>query len=870
MSVIELLSRLRNLNIELWVDDDRLRFSAPPGALSPELRAALVEHKAEVLAFLRRNPASTEAAQPIPPISRNQPLPLSFAQQRMWFFEKLEPGTSTYHMVAAIRLIGCLNRVALEQSFNSIVRRHETLRTSFTTLNGQPVQIISPHLIIPLVVIDLRSLDEAECETKMSQLIADEGEKPFDLAQLPLLRTTLLYRSENDYVLLLTMHHIVSDIWSIGVFIRELMFFYKRTICTPDAITNQLESLPSLPVQYADFAVWQRQWLQGPILKEQLAYWKQQLGGALPTLELPTDHPRPAIKTFPGAHQVLVLPKRLVQALGSLCKREGVTLFMMLLATFNTLLFRYTGQTEILVGSPIANRTRIEIEGLIGFFANTLVLRTDLSGNPTFVQLLKRVREVTLGAYEHQDLPFEQLVEALRPKRDPSRTPLFQVMFVLQNATIPAFDMPNLAFHFLEPEREMAQFDLNLSVTESDDELVLSLIYNTDLFNANTVKDMLENYQVLLETVVTHAHEHLSMVVTHIPMQKLNIVVAATFTIEPLEDSLTFFMDKLAIPYQIQFAPYNQLFQQLLDPESCLASNHAGVNIILVRLEDWVRLDEKNSVEFSVLLEQNIQNFVGALISFRESCVTPSLLYICPPSDSMLADTERNTILLHMENQIVQQVRSIPGIDVLQVREIARMYDLAQINDPYADKLGRVPYIAECFAVLGISMARYIFALSNAGYYAILLDCDQTLWSGYADNDEPIDMHIQQAYMALQEFMVRQYATGKVLCLCSDNNEDDVIGVFRNNRSMPLKLIHFVSWRIDWCTIPEKINALAKELHLALDSLIYISANPVACTIVRAICPTVLTLQLPPDPESFMGFLNNVWAFDPRGVFDEA
>lgn len=867
MNVIALLSRLRNLNVELWVDGERLRFSAPPGALSPELRAALVEHKADVLAFLRRDQAPTAAAPPVLPVPRDQPLPLSFAQQRMWFFEELEPGTSTYHMVAAIRVRGCLQRAALEQSFNALVERHETLRTRFPTVDGQPVQIIAARLFLPLVVLDLRSLGAAECEARMSQLIADESGRPFDLARVPLVRTTLVWSTANEHVLVLTMHHIVADIWSIGVFIRELLFFYTQRVCPPE---QRVEALPSLPVQYADFAVWQRQWLQGRVLEEQLAYWKRQLGGALPTLELPTDHPRPAIKTFPGAHQVLVLPQSLVQALGSLCKSEGVTLFMLLLATFNALLFRYTGQTEILVGSPIANRGRIELEGLIGFFANTLVLRTDLAGDPTFVQLLKRVREVTLGAYEHQDLPFEQLVEALRPRRDPSRTPLFQVMLVLQNAAIPAFDLPDLTFHFVESEREMAQFDLNLSVTESDDELALRLIYNTDLFNALTVQGMLENYALLLETAVTHAHEPLSLVLASIPMQKLKIVVAATFTSEPLEDALTFFLDRLALPFHLQFAPYNQVFQQLLDPEGCLVSNQAGVNIVLVRLEDWGALDAQAGGEFSARLEQNVQDFVGALVSFRASCVAPCLLYLCPPSDAPGADPARSAMLLHLEDRVMQQVRSIPGIEVFQVRAMASMYDLAQINDPYADRLGRVPYTAECFAMLGLTMARHLFALRNAGYRAILLDCDQTLWPGYADEEELLDLHIQPAYMAFQQFLLRQYATGKLLCLCSDNNEDEVIGVFRNNRGMPLKLQHFISWRIDWCSIPEKIHALAQELRLAVDSLIYISANPVACTIVRAMCPTVLTLQLPPDPESFVGFLNRIWAFDLRGVFDEA
>ncbi|RMF36691.1 MAG: non-ribosomal peptide synthetase, partial [Chloroflexi bacterium] len=353
-------------------------------------------------------------------------LPLSFAQQRLWFLDQLAPNTPLYNIPDAIRLRGPLDVAVLERSLNEIVRRHESLRTTFRATDGKPVQVIAPTLKLPLPLVDLSGLPKAAREAEVQRLATEEAQRPFDLSRGPLLRVTLLRLGDEEHVALLTMHHIISDGWSMRVLVQELAALY-------DAFSHGRPSpLPDLPIQYADFALWQREWLQGEVLEEQLAYWKQQLSGSPPVLELPTDRPRPPVQSFRGAHRPFMLPRPLSQAIKALCRREGVTPFMLLLAAFQTLLHRYTGQDDISVGTPIANRNRAEIEGLIGYFANTLVLRTDLSGDPPFRELLKRVREVALGAYAHQDLPFEMLVDALQPERDLSHTPLFQVMFVLQ------------------------------------------------------------------------------------------------------------------------------------------------------------------------------------------------------------------------------------------------------------------------------------------------------------------------------------------------------------------------------------------------------------------------------------------------------
>ncbi|MBD0346019.1 MAG: AMP-binding protein, partial [Coleofasciculus sp. Co-bin14] len=437
--------------------------------------------------------------------------PASFSQQRLWFIDQLVPGNAFYNVPTALRLIGSLNLSALEQTFSEIVRRHEALRTRFGTVEGQLIQAIAPTLTINLPVIDLQTLPADDRELQAKQLVNQESQRPFNLATEPLMRSQLFKLNETEYILLLNLHHIICDDWSIGVLIREL-----STIYTAFAL-GQPSPLPELPLQYADFAHWQRECLQGEVLETQLAYWRQQLNG-ISVLNLPTDRPKPPIQSYQGTTQFLELSPSLSHALEKLSQQEGVTLFMTLLAAFQSLLYRYTLQEDIAVGSPIANRNRSEIECLIGFFVNTLVLRTDLSGNPTFQELLGRVREVTLGAYAHQDLPFEKLVEELHPERSLNRHPLFQVVFGFENAPMEALELPGLTLSPLTIDFKTTRFDLEFHLWkgsegfrslwgeqwEHSEGIRGVVVYSTDLFDAATITRMLGYFKTLLEGIVAN------------------------------------------------------------------------------------------------------------------------------------------------------------------------------------------------------------------------------------------------------------------------------------------------------------------------------------------------------------------------------
>ncbi|HYO51728.1 non-ribosomal peptide synthetase, partial [Archangium sp.] len=441
---------------------------------------------------------------PLQPVTREGELPLSFAQQRLWFVSRLEPGNAAYNILAVLHLEGTLDVPALEHGLAGIVRRHESLRTTFSSIEGRPLQVIAPSWAVTLEQVDLRSMPEAERLPEARRRVGEEGERPFDLERGPLLRALLVRLGEREHVLLLAMHHIVSDGWSMGVLVREMAALYGEATTRVDA------GLAPLPVQYADYAAWQRGWLQGEALEAQLGYWRRQLEGAPRALELPTDRPRQRVLTSRGASLTMELGGELSAALEAFCRREGVTPFMALLAVLQVLLSRYSGQDDVCVGSPVAGRSRVETEGLVGFFVNMLVLRTRLAGNPTFRELLGRVRESTLGAYAHQDVPFEKLVEALQPERDLSRTPLFQVMLALQNAPLPELSLPGLTLRPLDLERQSSKFDLAFSFSEQERELRGKVEYNSDLFDAGTVSRMVSHLRTLLECALREPERRLA------------------------------------------------------------------------------------------------------------------------------------------------------------------------------------------------------------------------------------------------------------------------------------------------------------------------------------------------------------------------
>lgn len=497
MTAPELFSSLRARDIKLWLDGERLRFDAPPGAMTGELRAELAGRKTEIMALLRAaSPAGEPSIEAIPPVPRDGPLPLSFAQQRLWFLDQLTPGSCAYNLMRNTRLRGPVRADVLKKCFLEIARRHEPFRTTFAAQDGGPVQIIHRELAHRFDEMDLSTRPATERTAAMERLITEEATTPFDLATGPMVRVRLLTLAPEDHLLLLTMHHIVFDGWSTDVIFRELGALYESFLA------GRPSPLPELPVQYADFAVWQRQWLQGPRLQSQLDYWTKHLGSGHQALELPTDRPRAHSKTACEKRETVFLPPDFVQSLQAFAGREGVTLSMLLLAAFQAQLHRYTGCEDVRVGAPISGRTRRETEEMIGFFVNMLVMRADFSGGPTFRQLLARGRQTSLDAYAHQELPVEKLVEKLPGLRNAGGTNLFEVTFNLLNFTPAQLRIAGVEAEHCEPGHHEKKFDLSLDLTPGERGLQADWNYDSGLFDAATIRRMAGHFQTLLAGVL--------------------------------------------------------------------------------------------------------------------------------------------------------------------------------------------------------------------------------------------------------------------------------------------------------------------------------------------------------------------------------
>jgi len=471
--------------------------------LSPQKRALLE-------AMLREKERAKASTQTIPRRADQTQAPLSFVQQRLWVLDQLQPGNPAYNLAAPLRIRGSSSKEALTHSLGKIVQRHEILRTTFDLIDDQPMQIIHQSLEVPVLEMDLSYLPPDEREVEAIRMLGDESIRPFNLNEGPLLRTLLLHLDHDDHLLLICIHHIISDDWSMGILIEEMSQIHEAETRGEEA------RLSTLPIQYGDFALWQRQQFQGALLVQQLTYWQKQLAVSndgqrrLPVLQMPVDRPRPTKQTFSGSKEPVHLPASLSRQLNLLCQQENVTLFMILLAAFQTLLHRYTEQDDLIVGMPIAGRRQIETERLIGYFVNTLALRTDLSGDPPFRELLQRVRHTVLGALDNQELPVEKIIEHLQPERDLSRPLLFQTMLILRTAPKPVLALSDLKIEPVEATAHTAQVELTLSLTDTPEGLIGSLEFNTDLFDRSTIQRFLGHFQTLLEGIVVEPGQRLS------------------------------------------------------------------------------------------------------------------------------------------------------------------------------------------------------------------------------------------------------------------------------------------------------------------------------------------------------------------------
>ncbi len=831
-------------------------FSAPTIAALCEVLSALQSQQNQSL------------LPPITAIARSGRLPVSYVQERLWLLDQLNPGSPAYNVPLALRLHGVLNRSALQQAVNQVVSRHEALRSSFHYDNEGITLTVADSLSLDVACADLRPEPAEQREKLARDLLDQEARRSFDLATGPLIRATLIQLEETEHLLLVVMHHTVSDGWSLALFFQELGSLYDVLAAGPSSVP-----LPSLPIQYVDFAHWQRQWMGGAVLENELTYWKEALEGAPPELALPLDHARPSHPSGRARSQSAFLEKPAIESVLGLARREGCTPFMFFLASLMITLEKWTGQDDLVIGTVVAGRTRRALENIIGCFMNFLPLRARLRQDETGKQALAKVRKAVLEGQSHQNCPFQKIVEAVNPQRAVDQNPLYNVALLLQNFPPNLFQTETLQASIVPVCLEAALLDLRFEIEQVRDGFSLTCEYKTDLFEPGTIEALLKSWLNIIGGVSSSPE---------LPVNELKLapglagkapeanstaktsrlILASTFTAEPIADSIGFWSARLGLQTTIEFAPFNQVFQQLLDPTSDLRTNRHGLNIILARIEDWLRAEGSGTGALQETLQRNGREFVSALQVAASHSSVPFLVYLCPPSPAFTKDNEHALALSEISRQLERDLNALSGVYLLTNEELAKWYPVPVCHDAVSEELGKVPYTAPFFTALGTALMRKFSALSRPACKVIALDCDNTLWSGVCGEVGPAGIELDGPRRALQEFMRAQRDSGMLLCLCSKNNEEDVQAVFVQRKEMPLGLGHFAASRLNWQPKSANLKSLAQELGLGLDSFIFIDDNPVECAEVQANCPEVLTLQLPEDPRLVESFLNHCWAFD--------
>lgn len=877
MNLGELLAELSERGVKLSVDGEQLCIQAPKGSLTPDLRNALATHKPEIIQLLHRSQIGSTSL-PLVPVAQKQNLPVSFQQERLWTLAQVAPVASAHNIAQAIRLSGNLNFNCLQTSINEIVCRHDALRTTFGVMDGNPVQHIAAPELITLSVLSLEALDPTEQIATFWKLADEMAKFPFDLANGPLWQVKLIRLHSQEHILVFAIHHIISDMMSVGLWIRELALLYSAFV------QAQPSPLPALPVQYGDFAVWQRQWLNDTVLKPELDYWKQQLQGASFDLKLPIDRPRPLLQNFQAQRQFFHFDADLWQAIKQRSQMQpGITLFMVFVAAFKVLLYLCSHQDNILIGFTTSGRVHPAVESMIGFFGYPLLLRTDLSGNPTFSEVLDRVRSVVLSAYAHQNVPFGKLVEVMGSSRVAPGSSFFQTFrtgLTYVNNQLPT-DLTELPDLTLTPVEDgmwgPTDLDLYLYIHEIGTDIQIGIAYNTDIFEAETITDLGQAFFQILAQWAQSADIALNQFQLPERLEaKAQLArqdglqpwaIAATFTADPMATPLNFWIQQLNLSAKIVFAPYNQIFQQLLTPNSLLATNQTGINIILVRLEDWgksdstlAESDQPSSPQLSI--ERNANDLILALRQATERTPIPHLLCLLPNRPTTLQNPDLAEFLHQIETTFVQELTDCQSVNVITSWELATTYPVSAFYDAHADELGHIPYTSAFFTALATLLSRKIHGLQRSPHKVIVLDCDYTLWQGLCSEDGVDEIVIDSSYQALQAFMVQQGEQGKLLCLCSKNDEADVWAVFEQRSEMVLKRQHLVDWQINWLSKSENLKSLAHSLGLGLESFIFMDDSPVECAEVQQHCPDVLTLQIPTDPTQISAFLRHIWAFD--------
>lgn len=781
--------------------------------------------------------------------------PVTSAQKRMYFLHYSKEDNVSYNMPFFQRIKGVLDKQRFENIIDQLVLRHEVLRTKFTTVKGEVVQSVCSIEGFRMEYFGTNGTEALE--------LLQTFVRPFDLESGLLIRAGMVQIEKDEHIFMLDMHHIVSDGISMGIFLKEFMDLYHH------------QKLQPQPLQYKDFAVWYEDFFKSEIMIEQREYWKKKLSSPRPILDMPLDFERGEKRIFEGEQIKLVIPEQTTRRLLKLALGEGITLNTLLFGIYGLLVSLYSRQEDLIIGSIVAGRRHKGLENMMGVFINFLPIQIQVDQTKTFLQYLEQTNTSLMEAYNHQDYPFEHMVEDLNANWDRSKNPIMDTMFVFHNEWDTSFTLNGLEVSDVELEHSSSLLDFKMDVfLDGNKRLYTLLEYDKNLFKHETMETFVGHFEELIEVVLDNPWQNVKEIelLRKTEREELdtrkykeetgitNIVVSATFTAEPIEEYLNWWSNKFDEKTRVHFSQYNNIFQELLDPNS-LTSKNKGINIFLIRFEDWIR-DKHHSLESEKrkVLEGNFEILVNALKNLTTE--VPYFIGLFPVATYSLQSNELRQLITQLIVRFKAVVSEYRNIHIIDFSETVQLFQVQKVFDPITDRAGHIPFSQEFFSVIGMSIARKVLAHKSHPFKVIAVDCDNTLWKGVCGEDGSLGVTVEGSFKKLQQFLIQKSNEGMLLTLCSKNNESDVWEVFEKNPQMVLKKENFVEWKLNWGDKSQNLRELAHELNLGLDSFIFIDDDPAVCTEVMINTPEVLVLQLPSKSEQIPDFLNHVWAFD--------
>ncbi|EFM12561.1 FkbH like protein [Paenibacillus curdlanolyticus YK9] len=803
----------------------------------------------------------------IVPVEKRDYYDASLIQKQCYAQEQFSNIGTALNMPLVMEFQSAADAGRIQRTLQALLDRHESLRTSFAFAEGDLVQFVHDN---PALTWAERNVTQAEVDEAIHAFI-----QPFDLGAGPLFRSMLLHVDGQRDVLIVDMHHIVSDGTSYQIFVQEFITLYEGG------------TLPPLEVQNKDYCTWQKQFMQTERYEKQQAYWKHILFENVPTLQLPQDFKRGDGRGFEGNTLKFELSDETVHRLTRAAQEANVTLNTLLFAAYTLLLQQFSGQQEIIVGTVVSGRNHKQIEGIIGAFLSLLPIKQTIIAEETIRQFLSSCNEAMLGAFENQDYHYTSMIELCNIKLDRSRNPLFDTALIFHNeydgkVSLEAGGIP---FTVRSISHNRSQLDLKLDIyTSQSDALMCHLEYKTDLFKQETVEDFIAKFHSLLSEFSSHADKRIDELQLLSEEEKLQVqqrleqnvrgigqsielAISASFTAEPIDRHVAWWASEFSLPLDLKFAAYNQVFMELLEPSSLLSTNK-GANVLLVRFEDWIRYNPSN--QDAVLceeLERSYREFTSILVDKQKS--VPYFVGVFPIATHLGLSEAVAACLERLSKQWQQLIEELDHVYPLDFTSIADLYQVHAIFDPVKDAEGHIPFTDEFMAAMGATIVRAIHSWKSPSFKVIVLDCDNTLWSGVCGEDGPMGVQVTDSFAALQRFMLQKREKGMLLALSSKNNEADVWEVFEHNPNMLLKKEHFIGWKINWEAKSANLRELAVDLNLGLDSFIFLDDNVMECSEMMMNCPEVLTLNLPREEREISSYLRHVWAFDQLIVTDE-